>query len=248
MPRRALALRTRGRQCIWQRRRQLCPLLPPSQWLLKQLSLSQKHLLFEHCRNTLCTLNRTLECQAQRQAPTAGAGREQQAPAARSWSGGGKPCSARGDRSLHSPRAGWQLPGPYWHLGAPLACTLDPHVVTGAWARVRGKSLPATRGCLQPACSCLAALYGFVGLERHPCHAGKCRWVECPWGCAVGCHGHRGGSTGTELGWAPEHQSQGCLCHPCSVPLRWRVQSPMLRMQPRLKRPSMRCCPVTGWS
>lgn len=130
--------------------------------------------------------------------------------------------------------------------GGPLACTPAPHVVTGAWARVRGKSLPATRGCLQPACSCLAALYGFVGLEHHPCHAGKCRWVECPWGCAVGCHGHRGGSTGTELGWAPEHQSQGCLCHPCSVPLRWRVQSPTLRMQPRLKRPSMRCCPVTG--
>lgn len=131
MPRRALALRTRGRQCIWQRRRQLCPLLPPSQWLLKQLSLSQKHLLFEHCRTTLCTLNRTLECQAQRQAPTAGAGREQQAPAARSWSGGGKPCSARGDRSLHSPRAGWQLPGPYWHLGAPC---LHPSPTRSDWS------------------------------------------------------------------------------------------------------------------
>lgn len=148
---------TQGPGIVYQRQQQLCPLLPSSQWLLKQLLLSQKHLLFQHCRAALCILSRTLECQARCQAPTAKAGREQLALAARSCRGGGKPCSAHGDRSLHCPSVGWQLPGPCWHLGTPLPAPLG----AGMWAHLCGKSLPATRGCLQPACSCLAALLGF---------------------------------------------------------------------------------------
>lgn len=93
--------------------------------------LSQKHLLFQHCRTTLCTLNSTLECQARCQAATAKAGREELAPAARSWSGAGKPCSAHGDRSLHSPSA---LLAPQPHTWSPerghvcVASPCLPHV------------------------------------------------------------------------------------------------------------------------
>ncbi|XP_009470518.1 PREDICTED: rho guanine nucleotide exchange factor 37 [Nipponia nippon] len=36
-------------------------------------------------------------------------------------------------------------------------------------------------------------------LECHPRLACKCRWLECPRGCAAGCPQHRGGSMGTEL-------------------------------------------------
>uniref|UniRef100_A0A8D0FVF3 Rho guanine nucleotide exchange factor 37 n=1 Tax=Strix occidentalis caurina TaxID=311401 RepID=A0A8D0FVF3_STROC len=43
-------------------------------------------------------------------------------------------------------------------------------------------------------------------LECHPHRASKCRWLECPQGHAVGHPQHRGGSTGTELGWALKHQ------------------------------------------
>lgn len=41
--------------------------------------------------------------------------------------------------------------------GAPLACTLALHVVARVWARMCGKSLPATRGCLSSTASLLLA-------------------------------------------------------------------------------------------
>lgn len=44
------------------------PLPSPPSKSVNQLCLAQKRLLFRHCKNTLCTLNRTLECKAARQA------------------------------------------------------------------------------------------------------------------------------------------------------------------------------------
>lgn len=57
-----------------------------------------------------------------------------------------------GDGSLHCPSAGWQLPGPCWHLGAPLPAP-QPHT----WAPERGHvcvacpCLPHVGVCSQPA-------------------------------------------------------------------------------------------------
>lgn len=80
--------------------------LPPSLWLLNQPSLPQKHPVFTHCKKYSLYFGQDFECEATRQALTAKAGREQLAPAARSGSGGRKPCSALEDQPLRSPGAG----------------------------------------------------------------------------------------------------------------------------------------------
>lgn len=141
---------------------------PPSPSLLNHLSLPQKPLLFKHCKNTLCTLNRTLEGKALRQVPAAKAGREQLALAARSGSGGGKPHSAFRDQPPCSPRAGRVLPGPCLQLGLPVPAGGHRILGTCVWqgpACHTWVSAPAASPLLACRASCF---YGF-GVPPMPC-------------------------------------------------------------------------------
>lgn len=88
---------------------------------------------------------------------------------------------------------------PLLALGGLLACTPAPRVGTRVW------QVPACHPWVSAASLLLpGSTRWFLGLE---CAGGSSVPGDVPRGTGEG-------STGTELGWAPEHQCQGCLCHP----------------------------------